>query len=163
MKYSIGVYPRRLNGKVVAYDGMLRYYDEQGKRKTLHRERKGKSEAREAIRKALSELEERGPKALDSNVVTFAQLADYCEKEIYVEAEYNDAGEKLSGVRDVSTYKAHLKHTREFFKTKKLKDISIADLKRYRSHRLRCTRRGPNNTQRSEEHTSELQSRGQLV
>ena len=147
MKYSIGVYPRRLNGKVVAYDGMLRYYDEQGKRKTLHRERKGKSQAREAIRKALNELEERGPKALESNVVTFAQLADYCEKEIYVEAEYNDAGEKLSGVRDISTYKAHLKHTREFFKTKKLKDISIADLKRYRSHRLRCTRRGPNNTQ----------------
>jgi len=79
---------------------------------------------------------------LESNVVTFAQLADYCEKEIYVEAEYNDAGEKLSGVRDVSTCKAHLKHTREFFKTKKLKDISIADLKRYCSHRLRCTRRG---------------------
>jgi hypothetical protein len=126
---------------------MLRYYDEQGKRKTIHRERSKKSDAREAIRKALNELEERGPKALESNVVTFAQLADYCEKEIYVEAEYNDAGEKLSGVRDVSTYKAHLKHTREFFKAKKLKDISIADLKRYRSHLLRCTRRGPNNTQ----------------
>jgi len=79
MKYSIGVYPRKRNGKIV-HDGMLRYYDEQGKRKTIHRERSKKSDAREAIRKALNELEERGPKALESNVVTFAQLADYCEK-----------------------------------------------------------------------------------
>ena len=78
-----------------------------------------------------------------------AQIAcsDYCEKEIYVEAEYNEAGEKLSGVRDVSTYKAHLKHSRAFFGTKKLDNISVADLKRYRSHRLRCTRRGPNGTE----------------
>jgi integrase len=146
MKYSIGVYPRKRNGKII-YDGMLRYYDEQDKRKTIHRERNTKSAAREAIRIALTELEERGPKALETNVVTFAELADYCETEIYVEAEYNDAGEKLSGVRDVSTYKAHLKHFRDFFKGKKLKDISVAHLKRYRSHRLRSTRRGPNDSE----------------
>ena len=84
---------------------------------------------------------------MESNVVTFAELAAYCEKEIYVEAAYNEAGEKLQGVRDVSTYKAHLKHSGAFFKGKNLKGISIADLKRYRSHRLRCTRRGPNNTE----------------
>lgn len=70
--------------------------------KTIHRERNTKSAAREAIRLALNELEEHGPKALERNVATFAELADYCEKEIYVEAEYNEAGEKLSGVRDIS-------------------------------------------------------------
>ena len=57
---------------------------------------------------------------METNVVTFTELADYCEKEIYVEAEYNNAGEKLSGVRDVTTYKAHLKHFKEFFKGKEL-------------------------------------------
>ncbi len=146
MRYTEAVYKRNRKGRIV-YDGVLCYYDEQGKRKFAHRERKTQSAAREALRLLRNDLEDRGPKAIDTNITTFDQLADYCETEIYVEAEYNDAGERLSGVRDVSTYKAHLKHFREFFKGKKLKDISVADLKRYRSHRLRSTRRGPNDTQ----------------
>lgn len=146
MKYSEKVYKRKRNGRVY-YDGMLRYYDEHGKRRTLHRERTTMSAAREALREALNDLAERGPKALKSHIVTFAQLADYCETEIYVQAEYNEAGDKTnSGVQNAATYKSHLKHFREFFAGKKLKDLSIADIKRYRSHRLRSTRRGPNNT-----------------
>jgi vacuolar-type H+-ATPase subunit E/Vma4 len=145
MRYTEGVYKRNRNGKLV-YDGVLAYYDERGKRKFAHRERKTQSAAREALRKLRNELEDRGPKALEKNVVSFAQLADYCEKEIYIQAEYNSAGEKLFGVRNASAYKAHLKHFRDFFGARKLKDISIADLKRYRSHRLRSTRRGPNGT-----------------
>ncbi len=145
MRFTEAVYKRKRNGKLV-YDGVLCYYDEHGKRKFKHRERKTQGAARDALQILRNELEDRGPKAVDTNIVTFAQLADYCETEIYVEAEYNDAGERLSGIRDVSTYKAHLKHFREFFKAKKLKEISVADLKRYRSHRLRSTRRGANDT-----------------
>lgn len=117
MKYSEAVYKRIRNGKVY-YDGMLRYHDDKGKRKTLHRERTTKSAAREALRQALNDLEERGPKALENNVVTFALLADYCEKEIYVEAEYNSAGEKLFGVRNGSAYKAPQTLPRLFWKQK---------------------------------------------
>ena len=145
MRYTEGVYKRKRNGKIV-YDGVLAYYDEHGKRKFAHRERKTHYAAKEALRKLRNELEERGPKALENNVVNFAQLADYCEQEVYLEAEYNSAGEKLRGVRNASAYKSHLKHFRDFFGRKKLKDISIADVKRYRSHRLRSTRRGPNGT-----------------
>jgi hypothetical protein len=90
MRYTEGVYKRNRNGKLV-YDGVLAYYDERGKRKFAHRERKTQSAAREALRKLRNELEERGPKALEKNVVTFAQLADYCEQEVYLEAEYNSA------------------------------------------------------------------------
>jgi hypothetical protein len=128
MRYTEGVYKRNRNGKLV-YDGVLAYYDERGKRKFAHRERKTQSAAREALRKLRNELEDRGPKALEKNVVSFVQLADYCEKEIYVQAEYNSAGEKLFGVRNASAYKAHLKHFRDFFGARKLKDISIADVK----------------------------------
>lgn len=87
MKYSEAVYKRERNGKIY-HDGMLRYYDDQGKRRTLHDERSAKSAAREALREALNNLEDPGPKALDTNVATFAQLADYCDKETNVEAEY---------------------------------------------------------------------------
>lgn len=145
MRFTEAVYKRKRHGKIV-YDGVLCYYDEHGKRKFAHREWKTQGAARDALQILRNELEDRGPKAVDTNITNFAQLADYCETEIYVEAEYNEAGERLSGVRDVSTYKAHLKHFREFFKAKKLKEISVADLKRYRSHRLRSTRRGPNDT-----------------
>jgi len=116
------------HGKFV-YDGVLPYYDEHGKRKFAHRERKTQYAAREAPRKLRNELEERGPKALENNVVTFAQLADYCEQKVYLEAEYNSAGEKLRGVRNASAYKSHLNHFPDFFGRKKLKDISIADVK----------------------------------
>jgi len=145
MKYSLNVYKRTRNGKVF-YDGMLRYYDEDGKRRTIHRERATKSAARDDIQLELDKLQERGPKALQTKVTTFEQLAAHCETKIYFEAEFNDAGERLAGVRCASTYKAHLKHFRAFFRQTKLKDILVADLTLYRAHRLRSTRRGPNNT-----------------
>jgi integrase len=146
MKYSTGVHKRKRDGRT-SYDGFLHYYDENGKRKSIHRERTSMSAAREAIRIELNKLQDSGPKALETKILTFADLADYFEKEIYVKAEYNDAGEKLLGVTDVSTYKAHLKHFRDFFRGKKLADVTVADLTRYRSHRLRSTRRGPDDTQ----------------
>ena len=79
MRYTEGVYKRKRNGKIV-YDGVLAYYDEHGKRKFAHRERKTHYAAKEALRKLRNELEDRGPKALEKNVVSFVQLADYCEK-----------------------------------------------------------------------------------
>ncbi len=100
MRYTEGVYKRKKRGKMkrgkIVYDGVLCYYDEDGKRRYAHRERKTKSEARIALRVLRNELEQRGPTAIESNDLTFSDLADYCEKEIYVQAEYNQAGEKLS-------------------------------------------------------------------
>jgi integrase len=145
MKYSLSVYKRNRNGKVF-YDGMLRYYDEDGKRRTIHRERPTKSAARDDIQLELDKLQERGPKALQTKVTTFEHLAVHCETKIYVEAEFNAAGERLEGVRCASTYKAHIKHFRAFFKQTKIKDILVADLTQYRAYRLRSTRRGPNDT-----------------
>lgn len=132
-----------------SYDGFLHYYDEKGKRKSVHRERNSRSAAKEAIRLVRNRLELGGPKALETDVTTFAQLADYAEKEMYVEAEYNEDGEKLCGVRDASTYKAHLKHLREFFGAKKLRTIKVRDLTNYRAYRLRSTRPGPDKTRLS--------------
>lgn len=39
MRYTEGVYKRKRNGKFV-YDGVLAYYDDRGKCKFAHRERK---------------------------------------------------------------------------------------------------------------------------
>ena len=49
MRYTEGVYKRKRKGKIV-YDGVLAYYDEHGKRKFAHRERKTQYAAKEALR-----------------------------------------------------------------------------------------------------------------
>lgn len=52
---------------------------------------------------AASDEGQRGPKVLNSNVITFAQLADYCEREIYVEAEYNSSDESRESRNHISS------------------------------------------------------------
>jgi hypothetical protein len=139
MKYTEAVYKRRRRGKTV-YDGVLTYYDDDGARRFKHCERKTRSEALEALRKVRKKLESGGSKAVKSDRMTFSDLSEYCAKEVYVAADYNEAGEKQFGVRDLSVYKAHLKHLNSFFGKTLLQDITVAHLKRYRSHRLSCKR-----------------------
>ena len=139
MKYTEAVYKRKRQGKVI-YDGVLTYYDDDGTRKFKHCERKTRGDALEALRKVRQKLESGGSKAVESDRMTFSDLTEYCGKEVYVKAEYNEAGEKQSGVRDLSVYRAHLKHLKEFFKETLLRDITVAHLKRYRSYRLSCKR-----------------------
>lgn len=139
MKYTEEVYKRKRRGKTV-YDGVLTYYDEDGTRRFKHCERKTRGDALEALRKVRQKLESGGSKAVEADRMTFSDLAQYCANEIYVAADYNEAGEKQSGVRDLSVYKAHLKHLKGFFGKTLLRDITVAHLKRYRSHRLSCTR-----------------------
>jgi integrase len=139
MKYTEAVYKRKRQGMVI-YDGVLTYYDEDGTRKFKHCERKTRGDALEALRKARQKLESGGSKAVESDRMTFSDLIEYCGKEVYVKAEYNEAGEKQSGVRGLSVYRAHLKHLKEFFKGTLLRDITVAHLKRYRSYRLSCKR-----------------------
>jgi hypothetical protein len=111
--YTEGVYPRKRNGKLV-YDGVLAYYDENGKRRFKHRERAKEHLARAAIRKLRSELEACGPKALDANVVTFAQLADYCEQENYREAEITTLAKNCLALEAPAATK-HISNTSENF------------------------------------------------
>jgi integrase len=139
MKYTEAVYKRKRRGKVI-YDGVLTYYDDDGARRFKHCERKTRGEALEALRKVRQKLENGGSKAVECDRMTFSNLAEYCAKEVYVAADYNDAGEKQFGVRDLSVYKAHLKHLSGFFGKTLLRDITVAHLKRYRSHRLSCKR-----------------------
>lgn len=93
MRYTEGVYKRKRNGKIV-YGGVLAYYDE---RQTQVRAPRTQNPIRRyrSTAKATQRIRRARPKALENNVVNFAQLADYCEQEVYLEAEYS-AGEKLS-------------------------------------------------------------------
>ena len=75
--------------------------------------------------------------ALYSDDLTFEDLANHWQQTKYCEAEYDETGNKLFGVRDTSVYDAHLKHFKEFFGKIRVRDIRVGNLRAYRNHRLR--------------------------
>ncbi|MBA3357585.1 MAG: phage integrase SAM-like domain-containing protein [Pyrinomonadaceae bacterium] len=92
-----------------------------------------------------NEYLEGGEIAVQSDEMTFAQLAKHCQETKYCEAEYDDAGNKLFGVRDTSVYEAHLKHFKEFFGKIRLRDIKVENLRAYRNQRVRSKTKGGGN------------------
>ncbi len=111
------------------------YIDEQGVRHDLQRKAQSKAHARELADDLASEYNTNGEGALKKERMTFAELCDYCEKHYYKEAVYRDE-RKIEGVRGIHTAKYQLKALREYFGKRRLRSISYADLKAYRSARL---------------------------
>ncbi len=68
--------------------------------------------------------------------MTFADLAKHCKEVKYCAAQYDEAGNKLVGVRDTTVYEAHFKHLKDFFGKMKLRNIKVAHLRGYRTLRL---------------------------
>ena len=77
--------------------------------------------------------------------MTFQDLATHCEQTKYCEAEYDEAGNKLFGVRDTSVYEAHLKHFTELFGRIRLETYRVGNLRGYRNHPLRSKTKGGGN------------------
>jgi len=144
VRYSSSITRRKRRGRT-EYVAVLSYYDENGKRQQKHRTACTSGEAKR-LRQALeNEYLEGGEIAVQSDEMTFEQLAKHCQETKYCEAEYDDAGNKLFGVRDTSVYEAHLKHFKEFFGRIRLRDIKVGNLRAYRNHRLRSKTKGGGN------------------
>jgi integrase len=110
--------------------------DEKGKRRNLKKKARDKADAQEKLRFLVRQVEDEGNKVVDYNQMTFNQLADHYQ-EFYLKAAEYINGQKISGLRDVDRPKQLLKHFREFFGNKKLREICYVDLLRYRDRRLK--------------------------
>lgn len=145
MKYSTAISKRR-RGKRTEYIARLTYKDEiTGLRKEKSKSASSYAEVKRVLRKLEDDFLSGGQTAIESDAVTFAELAKHCQTTKYCEAEYDKEGRKLFGVRDTSVYKAHFKHFTAFFGTMKLRNIKVAQLRAYRNHRLRSkTKTGGN-------------------
>jgi Phage integrase SAM-like domain len=77
-----------------------------------------------------------GQTTVESDEMTFAELAKHCQETKYCKAQYDDEGRKLLCVRDTSVYDAHFGHFKAFFGRMKLRDIKVVHLRGYRKHRL---------------------------
>lgn len=108
--------------------------DETGRRRNIKRRAKNKRDAEQKLATLLRQIDEDGAKVADQK--TFNSLADYYEEHYLKKAEYI-SGHKVSGLRDVARPKDFLRHFRNFFGNKKVREITYRDLLKYREKRFR--------------------------
>ena len=71
-----------------------------GLRKEKSKSAKSRSEAKRLLRELEDEFTAGGQTTVESHDMTFAELAKHCKEVRYCEAHYDEAGNKLIGVRD---------------------------------------------------------------
>jgi len=99
MDYTTTISKRRRHNKV-EYLARLRYYDaESGARKEKSRSAPTISEAKRLLRDMEDEFESGGQTAMESDQMTFAELAKHCKETRYCEAQFDSEGRKIIGVR----------------------------------------------------------------
>ena len=141
MDYTTAISKRRRHQKV-EYLARLMYHDEEtGARKEKSRSAPSISEAKRCLKDLEDEFESGGQQAVETDQMTFAELAKHCKETRYCEAQYDSEGRKIIGVRGKDTIDSHIKALEEYFGSDKLRDIRVANLRAYRKHRLFCTNR----------------------
>jgi integrase len=115
MNYTTAISLRR-RGKKPAYIARLMYADGvTGLRKEKSKSAKSRSEAKRLIKELEEEFATGGQTAVESDEMTFAELAKHCQTTKYCEAQYD---------------------AEEFFGKMKLRDIKVIHLRGYRNYRL---------------------------
>jgi integrase len=95
-----------------------------------------KTAAKLLAKKMLDDLDEHGEKSIEAMNMTFAQLADFYQKNYLVEAEYvNDR--KVAGYRSKYEIGLRLEILRKYFRNRKVQSITHGDIKRFKIDRLK--------------------------
>jgi hypothetical protein len=141
MDYTTAISRRRRHQKV-EYLARLMYRERRPEREKKSLEQPPLfSEAKRCLKDLEDEFESGGQQAVETDQMTFAELAKHCKETRYCEAQYDSEGRKIIGVRGKDTVDSHIKALEEYFGPDKLRDIRVANLRAYRKHRLFCTNR----------------------
>ncbi len=111
------------------------YFDDDGKFRSIYRRAKDKAEAQDKVRKFVQELTQHGKPILDADHLTFADVAREYEELKLVEPRYVD-GQKVAGLRTYQVQKLYLATLVDYFGRKGIKNITHADVDRFRITRL---------------------------
>ena len=128
MKRS-GTVISRGQGRNKTWWARLNYVDEvTGKRCDRQRRAESYAHAKELAEQLVNEYDLTAGRSIDAERMTFADLADYCEKHYYKAAEYRDE-RRIAGVRGLATAKGQIKVLRDYFSKKRLRRITYADIR----------------------------------
>jgi integrase len=114
----------------------LQYRDDDGKRRVKYKKITDKRTAQKIVSEMRKELEDHGAETLQSDKMTFIELAEKYQKLKLVPAVYSN-GVKVSGKRSVAASKSALKPLIEYFAHKHLRSIKATDLENYKQKRLK--------------------------
>jgi integrase len=95
-----------------------------------------KTAARELAKEMLADLDKRGPKAIDAANMTFSDLANYYQEAYLIDPEYVD-GRKVAGYRSKYEIGLRLKMLTGYFGKQRIKEITHADIKKFKAVRLK--------------------------
>ena len=120
----------------------LTFTDAGGKRRNICRSVKDRTEGNKLLKKLLRDLEDNGEKILDSEKLTFRQLAKLYSDRKLIAAEYQ-GDTKVRGLRSHKNQQGYLKTLVDHFGGLRVRAITHSDLEDYRAKRLQTvTRRG---------------------
>jgi integrase len=126
----------RGKGRNKTWWARLVYIDEAtGKRRDRQRRAQSQADAKELAERLTKEFDQTAGRSIDAERMTFAELADYCEKHYYKAAQYHDE-RKVAGVRGLATARGQIKVLKDYFGKKRLRRITYADLRDFRAARL---------------------------
>ena len=133
---SVSVTSQRIRERRSGIFARVTYTDEKGRRREQERRAKNRTDAKELIKRMLRDLDDHGSAPFDAAQMSFAQLADYYDKNYLVGPEYVD-GRKVAGLRSYITLRPRLAALKDFFGKQKVRSITHGDLERYRTVRLK--------------------------
>jgi integrase len=132
-------YWREIKGNLYA---RLQYQDESGKWKEKLKPISDKRTANRVVEEMRRELELHGQETLNSDKLTFRELAEKYEEIKLVPASYQD-GVKVSGKRSIAPVKSALNALLPYFERKLIRNIKTSDIESYKQSRLKTiTMRG---------------------
>lgn len=116
----------------------LTFTEASGKRRNICRSVVNKTEGNKLLKQLLRDLEDEGEKALDSEKMTFRQLASLYSDRKLVAAEYQ-GDTKVRGLRSHKNQQGYLKTLVDHFGGLRVRAITHSDLEDYRAKRLQIT------------------------
>lgn len=114
----------------------LQFVDQNGQKRDLWRKAENRKHAREIIKQLIRETDDYGESLHDAYNMTFAELADYFEKNFLTPAEYIN-GRKVNGVRSIIPAQAALKALKAYFGKRLIRNITYAEIRSYKTARLK--------------------------
>ncbi len=111
------------------------YTGSDGKRHTLRRKVKNRTEGKKLLRELIDGLDRVGDHAVEGDRMRFRDLAQRYEAERLIEARYHN-DRKVAGLRSWKVPRVYIRVLAAYFGNQFIKSITHADIERFKSHRL---------------------------
>lgn len=113
----------------------FRYKDDFGKQQNVVKKFATKTEARKWLKQKIRELDEHGASLINSEAMTFAELAKFYESH-KVKPPVLREGKKVAGLRSFDSVLRRLRTLIGYFGKKRIRTITHADVEAFKLHRL---------------------------